>query len=151
MKGAGLGVVALVGVLALSGCALWEREPPRVAPVGTVAPHPEEPGVYVLNPALPQPDPAGYRAGGASGGLGGLLGFLADLLPGPWGPLLAGLIGMLVGLPAGRRGPLRALRQTVNGIELAKHEAPEALPALHAALDRAQDESAKRLVWELRP
>lgn len=132
-----LGVIAIL----LAGCAAV-----RTAPVGTIAPDPARPGAYVMNPELEQPTPADYQPGG-----GGFVALLGSLLPQPWGTILTGLATALVAMPIARRAPLRALRQTVNAIESAKTEHPEGVPTLHAALDSAQDEDTKRMVWEMRP
>lgn len=120
--------------------------PPRVAPVGTITPDPTKAGAYVMNAALPQPDAADYQ-----GGAGGWLDLVGMLLPQPWGAVLASLGTALVAAPLARRGPLRALKQTVCGIEKAKAILPASTEAIHGALAEAQDEDTKRTVWELRP
>lgn len=127
--------------LALAACDL------RVAPVGTVTPDPEVPGSYVMNRALPQPDPAASQPISM-----GFMGVLGALLPQPWGTILAALGTALVAAPVARRGPLRALQQTVDGLENAKGQMESAhIDLLHGELAKAQDESAKRIISEMRP
>lgn len=135
-------VLTFVGLLVVAACAA-----PRVAPVGQIAPDPARPGEYTLNPALPQPEAEDYQPGAGLGWLS----LLGGLLPSPWRELVGMGTAALITAPMARRAPLRALRQTVCGIEQAKKEAPDAVPALHAALEGAQDEDAKKLVWEMRP
>lgn len=132
-----LALTALL-ILALVSCA------PRVAPVGQIAPDPERPGEYTMNPELPQPDPAHYQ--------GGVLSALGGFLPSPWREILSGGAALLGGAFVGRRGPRRMLAQVVGGIESAKRDmSEEAIAALHDHLGKAQDDKTKKVIWEMRP
>ena len=140
-------VMALVGLLILigimSGCARL------VAPVGNLEPDPAKPGAYVMNPALPQPNPADYNTDTAIDTAIGL----GSLLPPPAGEAV-GLLGLGVAWwrERKRQQTQRALQQTVNGIELAKADlGAEKRAVLTDHLAKTQDEDAKRLVWEARP
>lgn len=131
----------LAAFLALCACG-----PIRVAPVGDVAPDPKRPGVQVMNPALPQPDPADYQGGGL---LNVVRTAVETFAPSPYREGILGLLSVFF-VARGRRYK-RALSQTVGGIEAAKRDRPEIVPAIHSALAETQDEDAKRVVWEMRP
>ncbi len=137
----------LACLLALIAVALWGCAPVRVAPVGTIAEDPNGKS-WTMNSDLPQPVAADYQPGA---GLGGLLQAAGAFLPEPWRELVLMLSTTLVAKRVAESPLKTALAQTVNGIELAKREKPEAVPSIHQCLAQTQDERTKKLVWDLRP
>ncbi len=140
-------VVLIACLLALIAVMLWGCSPVRVAPVGTLSEDPTG-GGWTMNRELPQPAPADYEPGA---GIGGFISMIGTALPSPWRELVLMLSTTLVAKKVAESPLKTALAQTVNGIELAKREKPEAVPSIHQCLAETQDERTKKLVWDLRP
>lgn len=135
-------ILGLVLVLVL----LASCSPMRVAPVGTVTPDPTG-GGWTMNRDLPQPVAEDYQPGAALGWLQ----VVGSVLPSPWREVALMLVSTLAAKRVAEAPWRKALQQTVNGLELAKNDHPDAVPALHMRLGETQDERTKRLVWDLRP
>lgn len=133
--------------LALIGVAIFSCSPIRVSPVGTMTSDPTG-GGWTMNRELPQPVPADYQPGS---GIGGFVQAIGGFLPEPWREIVLMLSTTLVAKRVAESPLKAALKQTVNGIQLAKADNPSAVPAIHRRLAETQDERTKRLVWDLRP